>query len=442
MQGAARKDAPPVSPEPAALEATAAFPRVVIVGAGFGGLAAAQELAGAPVDVTVIDRHNYHLFQPLLYQVATAALSPADIAWPIRHILKRQKNTGVLLDSVRGIDARNRVVLTDAGRSVPWDYLILATGAQHSYFGHNDWEKSAPGLKTIADATGLRQKILLAFERAEAEPDARRREALLTFVIVGGGQTGVEMAGAIAELARHSIAEDFRNIRPGSARIILAEAGPRILSTLEEKLSANAQQTLEKMGVEVMLKAHVDDVDADGVSIDGRRLSAKSVIWAAGVRASAAGEWLGAPLDRAGRVIVDRNLNPPGQGNIFVIGDTAAFIPEGAARPVPGVAAAARQMGVFAARRIRAAVDGKTLSAGFSYHDIGTVATIGRNSAIVAFPRLKFTGFIGWMLWSLSHIYFLIGLRNRMSVMLNWGWQYMTWQRGARLITTEKPDNE
>lgn len=423
-------------------EPAGGLPRVVIIGAGFGGLAAVQAMAGLAADITVIDRHNYHLFQPLLYQVATAALSPADIAWPIRHILRRQKNTTVLLDAVSGIDRQAGVVTTEGGRSIPWDHLIIATGAHHSYFGRDDWEKNAPGIKTIADATSLRQKILLAFERAEAENREHERASLLTFVIVGGGQTGVEMAGAIAELARHSIADDFRVIAPASARIILVEAGPRILHTLEEKLSANAMATLQKMGVEVMAGSRVEDVDAEGVMIDGKRIDAKTVIWAAGAKASPAALWLGAPADRTGRVIVDRNLNLAGDARVSVIGDTAAFTPEGAAKPLPGVAAVAKQMGVFAAKRIRAAVEQRKPPENFKYHDVGTVAAIGRNSAIVVLPGLKATGFIGWLLWSVSHIFFLIGLRNRASVMLNWAWNYVTWQRGARLITSDRPDDK
>jgi NADH dehydrogenase len=430
------------NPHTAPQEPTGGYPRVVIIGAGFGGLAAVQALAGVAADITVIDRHNYHLFQPLLYQVATAALSPADIAWPIRHILRRQKNTTVLLDAVLGIDRQAGVVTTEGGRSIPWDHLIIATGAHHSYFGRDDWEKNAPGIKTIADATSLRQKILLAFERAEAESREQERAALLTFIIVGGGQTGVEMAGAIAELARHSIAEDFRVIAPASARIILVEAGPRILHTLTEKLSANAMATLQKMGVEVMAGSRVEDVDADGVMIDGKRIAAKTVIWAAGAKASRAGEWLGAPADKTGRVIVDANLNVAGDARVFVIGDTAAFTPDGATRPLPGVAAVAKQMGVFAAKRIRAAVEQRKPPENFKYHDVGTVAAIGRNSAIVVLPGLKATGFIGWLLWSVSHIFFLIGLRNRASVMLNWAWNYVTWQRGARLITSDKPEEK
>lgn len=429
-------------PHTAPQEPTGGYPRVVIIGAGFGGLAAVQALAGAATDITVIDRHNYHLFQPLLYQVATAALSPADIAWPIRHILRRQKNTTVLLDAVSAIDRQSGVVTTEGGRTIAWDHLIIATGAHHSYFGRDDWEKNAPGIKTIADATSLRQKILLAFERAEAESREHERAALLTFVIVGGGQTGVEMAGAIAELARHSIAEDFRIIAPASARIILVEAGPRILQTLEEKLSANAMATLQKMGVEVMAGSRVEDVDADGVVIDGKRIAAKTVVWAAGAKASPAGAWLGAPIDKTGRVIVDHNLNVAGDARVFVIGDTAAFTPEGATKPLPGVAAVAKQMGAFAAKRIRAAVEQRKPPENFKYHDVGTVAAIGRNSAIVVLPGLKATGFIGWLLWSVSHIFFLIGLRNRASVMLNWAWNYVTWQRGARLITSDKPEEK
>ena len=430
------------NPHLAVQERTGAYPRVVVVGAGFGGLAAVQALAGLAAEVTVIDRHNYHLFQPLLYQVATAALSPADIAWPIRHILRRQKNTSVLLDAVTAIDRQAATVTTEGGRSIPWDYLVIATGAHHSYFGRDDWEKNAPGIKTIADATSLRQKILLAFERAEGESREDERASLLTFVIVGGGQTGVEMAGAIAELARHSIAEDFRVISPGSARIILVEAGPRILPSLEEKLSANAHATLQKMGVEIMTASRVEDVDADGVIVNGQRIAAKSVVWAAGAKASPAGAWLAAPVDRTGRIIVDSNLNIAGDARVFVIGDTAAFTPDGAEKPLPGVAAVAKQMGIFTAKRIRALVEQRQPPENFRYKDVGTVAAIGRNNAIVVLPGLKVTGFIGWLLWSVSHIFFLIGLRNRATVMLNWAWNYVTWQRGARLITSDKPDDK
>jgi len=422
--------------------AEAARPHIVIIGAGFGGLAAAQGLAGAPADVTVIDRYNYHLFQPLLYQVATAALSPADIAWPIRHILRRQKNTSVLLDAVTSVDTEKRRVLTEAGHTVPWDYLIVATGARHSYFGKNEWEKDAPGIKTIADATSFRQKILLAFETAEAEPNPQKREALLTFVIVGGGQTGVEMAGAIAELARHSLPEDFRVIEPKSARIIMAEAGSRILPTLEDKLAANAHRTLEKMGVEIMTGGRVEAIDSGGVSIAGKKIAAKTVMWAAGVKASPAGDWLSANTEPSGRVIVDQKLNIPGNDRVFVIGDTAAFTPKGASRALPGLAPAAKQMGAFVAKRIRAIIEKREAPVQFRYKDVGTAATIGRNSAIVVLPPIKATGFIGWVMWCGSHIYFLIGLRNRMVVMLNWAWQYLTWQRGARLITSDRRDEQ
>lgn len=415
-------------------------PKIVIVGAGFGGLAAARELAKTPADVTVVDRHNYHLFQPLLYQVATAALSPADIAWPIRHILRRQKNTNVILDRVTGIDRTKRRVSMASGNALDYDYLIVATGAQHSYFGHNEWEKDAPGIKTIADATSLRQKILLAFERAEMEPDAEKRAAWLTFIVVGGGQTGVEMAGAIAELARHSVAEDFRRIAPESARILLVEAGPRILPTLSDAMSARGHAALEKMGVEVMAASRVEAIDKNGATVAGNIIASKNIIWAAGAKASAAAEWLGATPDRTGRVNVDRNLNILGDENIFVIGDTAAFTPDDAERPLPGVAAVAKQQGVFAARRIAARIAGKKPPEGFTYHDVGTVAAIGRTDAIVVLGRMKFWGCVGWLLWSVSHIFFLIGLRNRASVMLNWAWHYVTWQRGARLITSEETD--
>lgn len=420
------------------------LPRVVIVGAGFGGLAAAKALAKAPVNVTVIDRHNYHLFQPLLYQVATAALSPADIAWPIRSILKGQKNTRVILDKVTGVNAKENAVMLENGGAMRYDYLILATGARHSYFGKDEWEKTAPGIKTIADATTLRQKILLAFERAEVEKDPEERARLLTFVIIGGGPTGVEMAGAIAELARHSIADDFAHISPGCTRIVLVEAGPRVLAQFPENLSERAKETLERVGVEIMTNVRVENVDALGITAADLKIGSRNVIWAAGVKSSPAGEWLGAVTDRSGRVIVNARLNPEGHSNVFVIGDTAAYTPEGKDRPLPGVAPVAKQMGSFVAKTIQSQLSGtgkpkeKTASEDvFEYKDFGAMATIGRNSAVADIGGFHLCGFIGWWLWGFAHVYFLIGLKNRISVAMNWFWQYITWQRGVRLITSD-----
>jgi NADH:ubiquinone reductase (H+-translocating) len=407
-------------------------PRVVIVGAGFGGLTAAKALAGAPFDVTVIDQHNYHLFQPLLYQVATAGLSPADIASPIRGILAPAQNVSVVLGKVSGVDAARREVLAE-GRRIPYDSLILATGAQHAYFGHDDWAASAPGLKTIDDATYIRRRILLAFEKAETESDPNERARLLNFVVVGGGATGVEMAGAIAELANRALAKDFRSIDPRSARVILVEAAPRLLTPFEPSLSEAAKLSLEQLGVEVRLGAPVTALDAEGVSIGAERIEARTVIWGAGVMASPAGLWLGAETDRAGRVKVSADLSVPGHPDVFVIGDTATA--NGAdGKPLPGVAPVAKQQGQYVADLLRARQAGKTVPP-FRYRDFGSLATIGRKRAIVQMGRFKLKGFLAWVLWSVAHIYFLIGFRNRLVVATNWLWNYLTFQRGTRLIT-------
>ena len=406
--------------------------RVVIVGAGFGGLSAAKALAGSAFDVTIIDRHNYHLFQPLLYQVATAGLSPAEIASPIRSILARARNVNVVLGKVSGIDVAQRVVIAE-GRRIPFDHLILATGAQHAYFGHDDWAASAPGLKTIDDATDIRRRILLAFEKAETEEDPHERARLLNFVIVGGGPTGVEMAGAIAELANRALAADFRAIDPRSARIILVEAAPRLLTPFDPSLSQAAKRSLEQLGVTVRLGAAVTAVDADGVSIGADRIEARTVIWGAGVTASPAGLWLGAATDRAGRVKVAPDLSVPGHPDIFVLGDTATL--DGAdGKPLPGVAPVAKQQGAYVARLLLARRNGKTLPA-FRYRDFGSLATIGRKRAVVQMGRLRLEGFIAWLIWCVAHIYFLIGFRNRLIVATNWLWNYATFQRGTRLIT-------
>lgn len=411
---------------------TVGTPKVVIVGAGFGGLTAAQSLARAPVDVTVIDRHNYHYFQPLLYQVATAALSPADIAWPIRSIARRQKNATVLMADVTGIDVGARLV--HAGSvTVPYDILVLATGATHSYFGHPEWAAAAPGLKQIEDATRIRRRILQAFEKAEltGAPDEQRR--LLTFVVVGGGPTGVEMAGAIAEVAHHALSAEFRHIDPRAARIVLVEAGPRLLPTFPENLSAYAQRSLEGMGVEVMTSTRVTNCDDRGVDLEGTRLEAGTVVWAAGVVASPAGEWLDAERDRAGRVKVGPDLSVPGHPEIFVIGDTAEVMDE-TGRLVPGIAPAAKQMGRYVADVIAARLSGRATPGPFRYRHQGDLATIGRKAAVVKLDRVHLKGFIGWLFWGFAHIYFLIGLRNRAVVAFSWLWNYLTYQRGARLI--------
>ena len=408
--------------------------KVVIIGAGFGGLEAAKSLKRTPVDVTVIDRQNHHCFQPLLYQVATAALSPADVAWPIRHILRKQKNATVLMADVRGIDTGKRLVQIDSV-TIPYDYLVLATGATHSYFGHDEWADVAPGLKRIEDATRIRRHILIAFERAELATDAAEQARLLTFAIVGGGATGVEMAGAISEVARQSLAMDFRHIDPTAARIVLIEAGPRIMPTLPENLSDYVRRTLAKKGVEVMTSTRVMSCDARGVDLEHGRLDAGTIIWAAGVVASPAARWLGVEPDRAGRVKVSADLSVPGHPEIFVIGDTATVTDQPG---IPGIAPAAKQMGGYVGALIAARVAGK-LSPPFRYRHLGDLATIGRHAAVVKFGRLELTGFIGWLFWSLVHIYFLIGVRDRFIVAFTWLWDYLTFQRGARLITEVPP---
>jgi NADH dehydrogenase len=406
--------------------------RVVIIGAGFGGLSAAWGLRNSAFQVTLIDQHNYHLFQPLLYQVATAALSPADIAGPVRSVVRDYRNVSVILAQVSGIDVARNEVLAE-GRRIPFDDLIVATGARHAYFGHDDWAAYAPGLKTIDDATYLRRRILLAFEKAETEPDAAERRRLMNFVIVGGGATGVEMAGAIAELAKRALAADFRVIDPRSARVILVEAGPRLLPAFDASLATAAAHSLQSLGVEVRVGASVTEVDSGGVSVGQERIEARTVVWAAGVMASGAGRWLGTETDRAGRVIVKDDLSVPGHPNIFAIGDTAHVVTQ-TGDLLPGVAPVAKQQGKYVAKLLRARLEGKTLPP-FRYRDYGSLATIGRKRAVVQIGRFKMKGFVAWVLWSVAHIYFLIGFRNRLAVALHWLWNYVTFQRGTRLIT-------
>lgn len=407
-------------------------PRVIIIGAGFGGLRAAHALRNAPVEVIVIDRNNHHLFQPLLYQVATAGLSPADISAPIRHILRKQQNTSVLMGEVTGIDLRKqRVLMQDCELS--YDYLVVATGARHSYFGHNEWEPYAPGLKSIVDATAMRSKVLLAFEAAEMESDPERERTLLTFVLVGAGPTGVEMAGAIAELAHVALASDFRHIDPRSARIILVEAASRILPAFDEKLARKARAALNRLGVEVRTESPVEKIDENGVVIGGKYLATRNVIWTAGVAASPAGRWLEGETDRAGRVKVRSDLTLPGYDNVFVIGDTASCVQDG--KPLPGVAPVAMQQGHYVAGAVKQRVAGRQEVAPFHYRNKGNLATVGRSFGLADLGWLRLTGFLGWMLWLGVHIIYLIGFRNRSVVLFQWAWAYITYQRGARLIT-------
>ena len=438
VAGVQNQPTDPQTSESVRKQPVAVQPRVVIVGAGFGGLQAARALRKAPVQVTIIDRSNHHLFQPLLYQVATAGLSPADISAPIRSILRKQANARVMLAEVTGVDVQEQRVLLHNNKSVPYDYLILATGARHSYFGHDAWEPYAPGMKSITDATAVRRKLLLAFEAAEIESDPEKRKALLTFVLVGAGPTGVEMAGAIAELAHKALASDFRNIDPRSARIVLVEAGPRILPAFPESLAKRAQKALNHLGVEVRTGVAVEAIDEDGVMIAGKPLAAKTVIWTAGVAASQAGQWLGAEIDRAGRVKVLENLTVPEHPNMFVIGDTASVTQKG--KPLPGVAPVAMQQGRYVASVIarQIASDGKAKIAPFHYFNKGNLATVGRSFGIIEIGRIRVAGFIAWVLWLTIHIFYLIGFRNRLVVMFQWAWAYLTYQRGARLITFER----
>lgn len=411
------------------------MPRIVIVGAGFGGLTAAKALGHAHARVTVIDRQNHHLFQPLLYWVATAGLSPADISSPIRSILHKQQNTEVMMAEVTGIDLEQQRVLMGE-HALPYDYLVLATGAHDNYFGHPEWEQYAPGLKSITDATSIRRKILLAFEAAEIESDLRKIQSLLTFVLVGAGPTGVEMSGAIAELAHKALASDFRHIDTKSARIILVEAAPRILATFPASLARRTKRKLERMGVEVRENSPVTQVDEHGVVIDGEYIEAHNIIWSAGVSASPAGKWLGAEADRAGRVKVESDLSLPGHPNVFVIGDTATVIQKG--KPLPGVAPVAMQEGRYVASLIMQRMAGKERHKSFHYLNKGNLATVGRSYALVDLGPLKMTGFFAWVTWLVVHIFYLIGFRNRVVALFQWAWTYLTYHRGARLITLER----
>jgi NADH:quinone reductase (non-electrogenic) len=413
----------------------------VVVGAGFGGLEAVHRLAGAPVRITIVDRRNHHLFQPLLYQAATASLAPSEIAWPIRQLFRRRPDVATLLASVESIDKAARQLRLDDGSTLPYDTLVLATGARHAYFGHDAWEPFAPGLKTLEDATAVRGRILLAFERAEREEDERRRAALMTFAIVGGGPTGVELAGAIAELARATLPSDFRRIDTREARIVLIEAGPRVLPAFAEDLSLYAKRSLEGLGVEVVLGQAVSDCSAEGVVFGGRPLAAATIIWAAGVQSSPAARWVDAPADKAGRLKVEPDLTVPGHPEIFAIGD-AALVLRSDGRPVPGIAPAAKQEGVYVADVIRARLRGAPAPPPFRYKHAGDLATIGKRRAVIDFGWIKLRGPIAWWLWGFAHIYFLIGVRNRLSVALNWLWIYARDQRSARLITWPGEDDE
>ncbi len=413
-------------------------PHVVIVGAGFGGLAVCHGLAGAAarhgLRITVIDQRNHHLFQPLLYQVGTAVLATSEIAWPIRHLLRKRKEVTTLLGVVSGIDKERATVQLEDGDEIGYDTLVLATGARHAYFGHDEWEAHAPGLKTLEDATSIRRRILLSLERAERETDPERRTALLTFVVVGGGPTGVELAGAIAELTHQNLRPDFRRIDTRTARVLLIEAGPRILPSFTPQLSSYALAALERLGVEVQVGSAVSECSANGVVYGGRKVAADVVLWGAGVRASPAAAWLNAPADGAGRLRVDSDLTVPQHPEIFVIGDTATIDAWGG-KPVPGIAPAAKQQGLHVAQTIERRLRGDSDRRPFRYRHAGNLATIGKRSAVIDFGWLQIRGWIAWWIWGLAHIYFLIGFRNRMAVAMSWLWIYLTGNRSACLIT-------
>lgn len=410
----------------------------VIVGGGFAGLWATRALASAPVRITLIDRHNHHLFQPLLYQVATAGLSAPDIAAPLRHILRKQANVEVRLAEVAAIEPQEKHVVLADGTTIAYDALLLATGATHAYFGRDEWARHAPGLKTLDDALQLRRHLLLAFERAEAETDPGKRAAWLSFAIIGGGPTGVELAGTLAEIARHTLKNEFRRIDPSQARVRLVEAGPRVLASFPDTLSEKARRQLERLGVEVVTGTPVSDITDEGYRLGDTFVPAKTVVWAAGVAASPLARTLGVSLDRAGRVPVQPDLSVAGHPDIFVAGDLAAVTSDG--RPVPGVAPAAKQMGRHVAQVLRARLDGRASPGDFRYQDYGNLATIGRMAAVVDFGRLKFSGLLAWWFWLTAHVFFLIGFRNRLVVLLNWCWAYWSYQRGARIILGKDED--
>jgi NADH dehydrogenase len=408
-------------------------PRIVIVGAGFGGLACAQALGGKPVNVTIVDRRNYHLFVPLLYQVATAALSPADIARPIRRILSRYKNIEVVLGTVTGVDTAARRVRLSNGTELPYDKLVVATGSDYSYFGHPEWAEFAPGPKTLEDARRIRARLLIAFERAEASRDPAQQDALMTTVIVGGGPTGVEMAGSVAELARYALARDFRTIDPRRAKIVLIEAGARILSGFPEKLSDYAKTALEKLGVTVVTNEAVESIDAKGVVVAGRRIDAGTVIWGAGIKASPAGGWLGAALDRAGRVPLNPDLSVKGVADVYALGDMAST-PDDKGTPLPALAQVAAQQGSYLGRAlVRNLADGKPMPP-FKFHNRGNTAIVGRHAAVFDFGWVQLKGRFAWLMWALIHVYLLVGFDNRLRVSLQWLWAYITYERGGRLI--------
>jgi NADH:ubiquinone reductase (H+-translocating) len=407
---------------------------VVIIGAGFGGISTAQGLAGADVRITIVDQRNHHLFQPLLYQLATASLATSDIAWPIRHLFRKRREVTTLLASVIGLDTQDRRVHLDGGETLSYDTLVLATGARHAYFGHDQWEPFAPGLKNLEDAVAIRRRILLAFEHAEREPDPIKRASLLTFVVVGGGPTGVELAGAIAELARQNLPLEYRRINTRDAKVVLIEAGPRVLPAFTEPLSAYALRALNELGVDVRLGVPVSACDGDGVLFGAERIHAKTVLWAAGVQASKAAVWAGLPADRAGRVQVEPDLTAPGHRDIFAIGDTAV-INAWAGKPVPGIAPVAKQQGKHVANVIKRRLNGDDQARPFHYRHAGNLATIGRRAAVVDFGWLTLRGWLAWWIWGLAHIYFLIGVRNRLSVAMNWLWIYATRSRNSCLIT-------
>jgi NADH dehydrogenase len=410
-----------------------AVPEVMIIGGGFAGLWATRALAGTRAHVTLLDRGNHHLFQPLLYQVATAGLSAPDIAAPLRHILRRQRNATVLMAEVVAIDKAAREVRLANGSTLTYDVLIVCTGATHAYFGHDDWASHAPGLKTLDDALAIRRRILTAFERAEAEQDPARRTAWLTFAVVGGGPTGVELAGTLAEIARHTLRKEFRNIDPGSARVLLLEAGPRVLATFPDALSAKAAAQLARLGVNVRTGVPVSRIDKDGVVLGDERIVARTVLWAAGVAASPLARTLDVPLDRAGRVSVLPDLTLPGHPEIFAAGDLATLQRKDG-RPVPGVAPAAKQMGAYIAQVLRARFAGQSPPPAFRYRDFGNLATIGRRAAVVDLHGIRMSGYLAWVFWLTAHVFFLIGFRNRIVVLLDWAVAYWTYQRNARIV--------